>query len=92
MKKVRSTSELFTHIRNDIRDYKDRSIARLSRATVDNIRAADKDISLEVSETEDGIRIKSAGKADKDTISKRTTIFAETFEKIKIQIPDLFRE
>ena len=92
MKKIRSAAELFTHIRKDIQDYKDRSAARISRMIVDNIRAADKDISLEVSETEDGISIKSAGKADKETVSKRTLIFAETFEKIKNQIPNLFRE
>ena len=92
MRKVRSTAELFTHIRKDLQDYKERSIARFSRAAIDNIKSGDKDISLDVRETERGIIIKSEGKADSGTVAKRKMIFAGTFEKLKSQIPELFRE
>ena len=92
MKKVRSVQELFTHIRNDIKDYKERLLGRLSRTAIENIRSKDKEMSLEVSEIKDGVTIRSEGSADAETVARRTLTFAETATKLEQEIPRLSKE
>lgn len=84
MKKISSVPELFSNIRKDIRDYKERILGSLSRQVVSNLRSGDKDIPLDVREFEDGLTIKSKGQAPEGVIAKRHLLFAEAVEKIDI--------
>ena len=84
MKKVSSVPELFSNIRRDITDFKERLLGNLSRQIVSNLRSNDKDIPLDVREFEDGLTIKSKGQAPEEVIVKRNLLFAEAIEKIDI--------